>query len=89
MCKEVAAQHWQFCVPGYSETRISQYFHGIHHDTNENLKSPAKPVNASLIKKYTGVENYKGRADQIKEVMELVAAENYVDMRKWVEGRVG
>ena len=50
------------------------------HWTDENLKSPAKPVNAPLIKEYTGVENYKGRADQIHEVMEHVTAENYVDM---------
>ena len=54
------------------------------HWTDENLKSPAKTVNAPLIKKYTGVENYKGRADQIKEVMEHVTAENYVDMCKRV-----
>ena len=49
------------------------------------MKSPAKPVNAPLIKKYTGVENYKGRADQIQEVMEHVTEENYVDMcqRVW------
>ena len=50
------------------------------HWTDENLKSPAKPVNAPLIKEYTGVENYKGRADQIREVMEHVTEENYVDM---------
>lgn len=50
------------------------------HWTDENLKSPAKSVNALLIKKYTGVENYKGRADQIKEVMEHITVENYVDM---------
>ena len=55
------------------------------HWTDENLKSPAKPVNAPLIKEYTGVENYKGRADQIQEVMEHVTEENYVDMcqRVW------
>ena len=52
----------------------------VKHWTDENLKSPAKSVNASLIKKYTGVENYKGRADQIKEVMEHITVENYVDM---------
>lgn len=52
----------------------------LKHWTNENLKSPAKNVNAPLIKKFTGVENYKGRADQIKEVMEHVTAENYKDM---------
>ena len=50
------------------------------HWTDENLKSPAKPVNAPLIKEYTGVENYKGRADQIQEVMKHVTEENYVDM---------
>ena len=48
------------------------------------MKSPAKPVNAPLIKKYTGVENYKGRADQIQEVMEHVTEENYGDMRQRV-----
>ena len=54
------------------------------HWTDKNLKSPAKPVNAPLIKEYTGVENYKGRADQIHEVMEHVTAENYVDMSQRV-----
>ena len=55
------------------------------HWTDENLKSPAKPVNAPLIKKYTGVENYKGRADQIEEVMEYVTVENYKDMSRRVK----
>ena len=54
------------------------------HWTDENLKSPAKPVNAPLIKEYTGVENYKGRADQIQKVMEHVTAENYKDMSQRV-----
>ncbi len=52
----------------------------IKHWTDENIKSPAKKVNAPLIEKYTGVENYKGRTDQIKRVMECVTAENYADM---------
>lgn len=43
----------------------------MKHWSNENLKSPAKSVNAPLIKEYTGVMNYKGRTDQIKKVMEL------------------
>lgn len=47
------------------------------HWTDEKLKSPAKPVNAPLIKEYTGVENYKGRADQIQKVMEYVTVANY------------
>ncbi len=54
------------------------------HWTDKNLKSPAKPVNASLIKEYTGVENYKGRADQIEEIMKYITAENYKTMSKRV-----
>ena len=50
------------------------------HWTDKNLKSPAKAVNAPLIKKYTGVENYKGRADQIEQIMKYVTYENYPDM---------
>lgn len=54
------------------------------HWTDESLKSPAKKTNGSIIKKYTGVENYKGRADQIQEVMEHVTEENYKDMSQRV-----
>lgn len=54
------------------------------HWTDENLKSPAKAVNAPLIREYTGVENYKGRVDQIQQVMNHVTKENYVDMRRRV-----
>ena len=50
------------------------------HWTDENLKSPAKAVNAPFIQRYTGVENYKGRMDQIEKVMEHITAENYADM---------
>lgn len=57
----------------------------VKHWTDENLKSPAKPVNAPLIEKYTGVKKYKGRADQIEEIMKYVTAENYADMCKRVE----
>lgn len=58
------------------------------HWTDENLKSPAKPVNAPLIKEYTGVENYKGRADQIQKVMEHVTVKNYKDMSRRVKDLV-
>ena len=57
----------------------------IKHWTDENIISPAKKVNAPLIERCTGVENYKGRAEQIKKVMECVTAENYVDMCRRVE----
>ena len=56
------------------------------HWTKALIKSPAKPVNAPLIEKFTGVKNYKGRADQIAAVMEYVTAENYDDMRDRVCG---
>lgn len=52
------------------------------HWTDMILKSPAKSVNAPLIEKYTGVKNYKGRADQIKEVMEHITSDNYENMRQ-------
>ena len=55
------------------------------HWTDENLKSPAKKTNAPIIKKYTGVENYKGREDQIQEVMKYVTEENYKDMSQRVK----
>ena len=58
----------------------------IKHWADINLKSPAKPVNAPLMKEYTGVDNYKGRADQIKTIMTYITAENYADMRRRVDG---
>ncbi len=57
----------------------------LKHWTDKNLKSPAKPVNAPLIKECTGVANYKGRTAQMKEVMEHITAENYKDMFRRVE----
>ena len=56
------------------------------HWTDELIKSPAKRVNAPLVEEFTGVKNYKGRADQIKTVMEHVTAENYANMRERVCG---
>jgi len=41
---------------------------------------PGKKVNASVIKEFTGVENYKGRADQREEMMKHITAENYKNM---------
>lgn len=52
----------------------------LEHWTDVRLKSPAKKVNASVIKEFTGVDNYKGRADQRKEIMKHITAENYQDM---------
>lgn len=52
----------------------------LEHWTDVRLKSPAKKVNTSLIKEFTGVDNYKGRADQREEIMKHVTADNYQDM---------
>ena len=49
----------------------------LKHWTDEVLKSQAKQVNAPLIEKYTRVKGYKGKGNQIKEVMEQITSENY------------
>ena len=50
------------------------------HWTVLRLKTPAKKVNAPIINEFTGVENYKGRKDQRKKVMEHITVENFQDM---------
>ena len=52
------------------------------HWTDEFIKRSAKAVNAPLIEKYTGVKGYKGRADQIDQVMKSIDADNYTDMKE-------
>lgn len=54
----------------------------LKHWTDEVLKSQAKQVNAPLIEKYTRVKGYKGKGNQIKEVMEQITSENYRVMRE-------
>lgn len=54
----------------------------IEHWQEVNLKSPAKNVNAPIIKACTGVENYKGREDQRKEMMHKITSENYGNMKE-------
>ncbi len=56
------------------------------HWTDEVIKKPAKAVNAPMIEKYTGVKGYKGRADQIEQVMQSITADNYNAMRDRVQG---
>lgn len=56
----------------------------LKHWSDDILKSPAKLVNAPIIETYTGVKNYKGRADQIEAVMEHITVENYADMHQRV-----
>lgn len=56
----------------------------IKHWTDTIILSPAKKVNATFIKDYTGVDNYKAKAEQIKEVMECITVENYANMYRRV-----
>lgn len=56
----------------------------IEHWKEINLKSPAKGVNASIIKECTGIDNYKGREDQRRQMMSLITPENYFVMRERV-----
>lgn len=53
----------------------------IKHWTDEMIKTPAKPVNASLIEDYTSVANYKARVDQIDAIMKHINKENYSQMK--------
>lgn len=49
----------------------------IKHWADDKLKTSAKKVNSEVIGKLTGVNNYKGRADQRLELMSQITAENY------------
>ena len=57
----------------------------IEHWQEVKLKSPAKSVNAPIIQECTGVENYKGREDQRKAMMDKITSENYADMKERVK----
>lgn len=57
----------------------------LEHWTDVRLKSPAKKVNAFLIEELTGVENYKGRADQRIEIMKQITVDNFRDMCKRIK----
>ncbi len=52
----------------------------IKHWGDDTILKPLKSANAPLVNAYTGVINYKARADQIKSLMEFITAENYYDM---------
>lgn len=57
----------------------------LEHWMDVRLKSSAKKVNAPLIERFTGVENYKGRADQRMEIMKQITVDNFQDMCKRVK----
>lgn len=54
----------------------------IKHWIDKSIKSPAKPVNAPLIEECTGIKNYKGKQEQVQEMMELITLDNYKTMRQ-------
>ncbi len=62
----------------------------LRHWSDVVLKTSAKKVNAQWVKTFTGVENYKGRADQRAEMMRQITRENYQEMKKrialWDQG---
>ena len=57
----------------------------IMHWTDIKLKSSAKKVNASVIESCTGVENYKGKAEQRKAIYQQITQENYYQMLTRIE----
>lgn len=57
----------------------------LQHWCEEKLKTPSKKVNSSLIQQCTGVENYKGRADQRKQIMEQITLENFGEMKERIK----
>ena len=52
----------------------------LEHWTDVRIRTPAKKINAPIIKEFTGVENYKGKKDQRKKVMEHITVGNFQDM---------
>ena len=52
----------------------------IEHWDEIVLDTNAKKRNAPIILKFTGIENYKGRADQRQELFSKITKENYWDM---------
>lgn len=52
----------------------------LEHWTDIRLKSSSKKNNAPLIKEFTGVDNYKGKANQREAIMKHITVENYQDM---------
>lgn len=57
----------------------------IEHWDEVMLESHKKNKNAPLIQALTGVENYKGRADQRHELFSKITRENYQEMQKRIK----
>ncbi len=57
----------------------------IEHWDNVILGSHKKKKNAPIIFKLTGIEGYKGRADQRQELFSLITKENYWEMQERIK----
>ena len=57
----------------------------LKHWTDEMLTSQAKQVNAPIIEELTKVKGYKGKENQIKEIMNCITPKNYSAMRERVK----
>ena len=54
----------------------------LQHWEEVELKSPAKKVNAPIIQELTGIENYKGKAEQREQLFAGITKENYLKMKE-------
>ena len=57
----------------------------LKHWTDEMPTSQAKQVNAPIIEELTKVKGYKGKENQIKEIMNCITPKNYSAMRERVK----
>lgn len=57
----------------------------LQHWDDIKLKTAAKKMNATYIQKFTGVSNYKGKEEQINQVMKHITKVNYLEMSKRVQ----
>lgn len=51
----------------------------------ERLTTQSKKANASLIEKYTGIQNYRAHKGQIETLVTFITVENYNEMRLRLE----
>lgn len=52
----------------------------LQHWREVQLKSPAKKINAEIIKDCTGIDNYKAHKEQREQMFKLITNENYSEM---------
>ena len=70
-------------LPNYGNPCTMQIV--LQHWIDIKLKTAAKKVNAEYIEKCTGIKDYKGKENQIKQIMAKISKTNYLDMTKRVE----